>query len=70
MPAELSDEVPLPTETGDYPDGEGKRPRTPLLVSPGVFISFTTYSRIASIFPEYINFKSFLPVMWGDFLNA
>ena len=24
MPAEVSDEVPLPTETGDYPDGEGK----------------------------------------------
>merc|ERR1711997_1129115 len=23
MPAELGDEVPLPTETGDYPDGEG-----------------------------------------------
>merc|ERR1711874_56807 len=23
MPAEVSDEVPLPTETGDYPDGEG-----------------------------------------------
>ena len=24
MPAELSDEVPVPTEAGDYPDGEGK----------------------------------------------
>ena len=24
MPAEASEEVPIPTETGDYPDGEGK----------------------------------------------
>merc|ERR1711997_54566 len=23
MPAELSDEVPVPNESGDYPDGEG-----------------------------------------------
>merc|ERR1711994_632775 len=23
MPAELSEEVPVPTEAGDYPDGEG-----------------------------------------------
>ena len=55
MPAELGDEVPLPTETGDYPDGEGQAQGV------GHQRSLNIYKHNPTInFPKYVNLNSFL----------